>query len=119
MRAAAVTKPLARRCPERRRPSAVGAEGRGPLGPPPQRLPAGRRAAAIRCPVLFAVYDDDLSAPSELTERVAGRVPGGEVARQRGRHYAPFMESHEDAVDAEVSFLRAHLVERSRAPAIA
>jgi pimeloyl-ACP methyl ester carboxylesterase len=78
----------------------------------------GRRAAAIRCPVLFVVCDDDRSAPSDLTERVASRVPGGEVARLRGRHYAPFMESHEEAVDAQVSFLRAHLVERSREPAL-
>lgn len=79
----------------------------------------GRRAAAIRCPVLFVVCDDDLSAPSDLTERVASRVPAGEVTRLRGRHYAPFLESHEEALDAQVSFLRTHLLERGRKPALA
>lgn len=79
----------------------------------------GRRAADIRCPVLFMVCDDDRSAPSDLTEKVASRVPTAEVARLRGRHYAPFMEAHEEAVDAQVSFLRAHLLERSEQPALA
>lgn len=79
----------------------------------------GRRAADIRCPILFMVCDDDRSAPSDLTEKVASRVPTAEVARLRGRHYAPFMEAHEEAVDAQVTFLRAHLLERTEQPALA
>jgi pimeloyl-ACP methyl ester carboxylesterase len=77
-----------------------------------------RRAGEIRCPVLFVVCDDDLSAPSDLTEKVASRVPAGEIARLPGRHYAPFMEAHEEAVDVQVAFLRARLLERDAQPAL-
>jgi uncharacterized protein len=75
----------------------------------------GRRAAKIRCPVLFMVCDEDRSAPTDLTLKTAARVAGAEIARLPGGHYAPFMEAHESAVDAQVSFLRAHLGDRAPA----
>ncbi|MDR3031691.1 MAG: alpha/beta hydrolase, partial [Kitasatospora sp.] len=70
----------------------------------------GLRAAGIRCPLLVVVCDQDRSALPGPAVRAAGAAPRGEVVHLPGRHYAPFLESHERAVAAELAFLRAHLL---------
>jgi hypothetical protein len=48
------------------------------------------------------------------TDLFARRLPGG--------HYAPFLDGHEQAVEAELSFLRRHVLDDAqadRAPAVA
>lgn len=70
----------------------------------------GRAARRITCPLLVLVCDDDRAAPPEPAVRAAAGVALGEVVRLPGRHYAPFLEQHEPAVEAELSFLRRHLV---------
>ena len=44
-----------------------------------------------------------------------GARPARRLVRLPGSHYAPFMDAHEQAVDAELSFLRRHLLDRSAA----
>jgi fermentation-respiration switch protein FrsA (DUF1100 family) len=69
----------------------------------------GRLAAQVRCPLLVVVCDGDQSALAGPAVRAARRAPGAELARLPGGHYAPFLEAHEQAVEAELSFLRRHL----------
>jgi pimeloyl-ACP methyl ester carboxylesterase len=78
----------------------------------------GRRAAEIRCPFLFVVCEDDRSSPADLAVQAASRVPGSELARLPGGHYAPFLEAHERAVEIQLSFLQTHLVDHSREPVL-
>jgi uncharacterized protein len=42
---------------------------------------------------------------------VARRAPRSELVRLPGSHYSPFLDGHEPAVEAELGFLRAHLLE--------
>jgi fermentation-respiration switch protein FrsA (DUF1100 family) len=42
--------------------------------------------------------------------RAAGRAPRAELVRLPGGHYEPFLGGHERAVEAELSFLRRHLL---------
>ncbi len=74
----------------------------------------GRAAPQVRCPLLVLVCDQDQSALAGPAARAAQRAPHGELVRMRGGHYQPFLEGHEQAVDAELSFLRQHLLDRSR-----
>jgi hypothetical protein len=55
------------------------------------------------------VCDQDQSALAAPATRAAARAPGGELVTVRGGHYAPFLAGHEDAVQAEVAFLRRHV----------
>lgn len=66
----------------------------------------GRYAARVRCPLLVVVAEDDRSALAEPGVRVAAAAPHGELVSLPGGHYAPFLEGHELAVQAELSFLR-------------
>lgn len=70
----------------------------------------GRAAERARCPVLVLVADQDRSAPPGPAVEAARRLPRGELVHVPGGHYAPFLESHEQAVGAEVAFLRRHLL---------
>ncbi|WP_194894321.1 alpha/beta hydrolase [Catenulispora pinisilvae] len=70
----------------------------------------GRDASRIRCPLLVLACDQDQTALATPAVAVARRVPGAELVRMPGGHYAPFLERHEEAVDAEVSFLRRRLL---------
>ena len=89
----------------------LAAGGRRPLGAPPWSFyRPGRDAPRVRCPLLVLVCDQDQSA-------LAG--PAAERRRRRrrrswfawpGGHYAPFLDGHEQAVQAELSFLRRHLL---------
>lgn len=69
----------------------------------------GRAARRISCPLLVVVCDDDRTALVEPGLRVAERAPRAELIRLPGGHYAPFLEAHHAAAEAEVSFLRKHL----------
>jgi len=76
----------------------------------------GRAASRVECPLLVVVCEQDRSALAAPAIRAAGLAPHSEVVRLAGTHYAPFLDSHEQAVAAELSFLHRHLIDR-RAPA--
>jgi pimeloyl-ACP methyl ester carboxylesterase len=71
-----------------------------------------RHASQVRCPLLVLACDQDQSADPASAVRAAQLAPGAELVRLPGRHYAPFLEAHEQAVAAELAFLRAHLLLR-------
>jgi uncharacterized protein len=71
----------------------------------------GRYASRVRCPLLVLVCDQDQSALAEPAVRAAKRAPSSELVRLPGGHYEPFLGGHEQAVQAELSFLRRHLLE--------
>lgn len=66
-------------------------------------------AGQIRCPILYVVCADDRSALAAPTLAAAAQSPKAEVVQVPGNHYAPFLESHEPVVEAELSFLDRHL----------
>ena len=66
-------------------------------------------AAQVRCPLLFVVCNDDRSALAAPSVAAAAQAPNAELVRLPGNHYAPFLEAHEDAVEAELAFLSRHL----------
>jgi pimeloyl-ACP methyl ester carboxylesterase len=72
----------------------------------------GRRARRIECPLLVVACRDDQSALAAPAIKVAERAPQAELVVLPGGHYAPFLDAHDDAVAAEVAFLRTHVVER-------
>ncbi|MGQ4387841.1 alpha/beta hydrolase [Streptomyces sp. SAS_270] len=74
----------------------------------------GRFASRVRCPLLVLVCDKDRTAYPAGAVDAARRAPGAELVRLSGGHYAPFLDAHEQAVDAQLSFLRRQLL---RAPA--
>ncbi|MFI0151541.1 alpha/beta hydrolase [Streptomyces lydicus] len=76
------------------------------------RYRPGRHASRIRCPLLVVVCDQDQSVLPDPAVRAARNAPASEVVHLPGRHYAPFLESHEQAVAAEISFLMNHLAPR-------
>ncbi|WP_240361442.1 MULTISPECIES: alpha/beta fold hydrolase [unclassified Streptomyces] len=73
----------------------------------------GRHASRIQCPLLVVVCDQDQSALPGPAIRAARNAPQSEVVHLTGLHYAPFLESHEQAVAAEISFLEKHLDSRN------
>jgi uncharacterized protein len=75
----------------------------------------GRYASRARCPLLVLVCDQDRSALAEPAARAARRAPRAELVRMPGGHYEPFLDGHERAVEAELSFLRRHLLSHERA----
>jgi uncharacterized protein len=70
----------------------------------------GRAASRVRCPLLVVVCDQDQSVLPDPGIRAASAAPHGELVRLPGGHYAPFLEAHEQAVAAELAFLRRHLL---------
>jgi len=70
----------------------------------------GRHAYRIRCPLLVVVADQDRSALAEPSAVAARRATAGELFRVAGGHYAPFTGAHEQVVEAELAFLRRHLL---------
>jgi pimeloyl-ACP methyl ester carboxylesterase len=75
----------------------------------------GRVTSRIQCPLLVLVCDQDQTTLAASSVRAARRAPDAELVRLPGGHYAPFLEEHERAVQAELSFLRRHLIEPPRA----
>jgi pimeloyl-ACP methyl ester carboxylesterase len=74
----------------------------------------GRDASRVRCPLLVLVCDTDQSALARPAVRAARRARHAELIHLPGGHYAPFMDAHEQAVAAELSFLRRHLLDHAR-----
>lgn len=72
----------------------------------------GRAASRVRCPLLVLACDQDQSALPGPAVDAARRAPHAELVRLPGGHYAPFLDVHEQAVEAELSFLRRHLLDR-------
>jgi uncharacterized protein len=72
----------------------------------------GRYAVRVRSPLLVVVCDDDATTPARLTMAAVRGAPRAEVVRLPGGHYEPFLGGHERAVDAELSFLREHVLDR-------
>jgi len=70
----------------------------------------GRDTHRITCPLLVLVCDQDQVALAEPAVFAAGRAPRSELVHLQGGHYDPFLEGHEQAVEAEVSFLQKHLL---------
>lgn len=70
----------------------------------------GRYATRVRCPLLVVVCDDDQSAVPAPAVRAAEQLPGAELVRLPGGHYAPFMDAYQQTVDAELAFLRRRLL---------
>ena len=75
----------------------------------------GRYASRARCPLLVLVCDQDQSALAEPAVRAARRARRAELVRMPGGHYEPFLGGHERAVEAELSFLRRHLLDPAHA----
>jgi pimeloyl-ACP methyl ester carboxylesterase len=73
----------------------------------------GRFAARVRCPLQVVVCEQDMSALAAPAIRAARRAPRAELVQLPGGHYAPFIEQHEQAVEAELSFLRRHVLEQA------
>ncbi len=71
----------------------------------------GRLARRIECPLLVVACEADQSAIAAPAVKVAERARQAELVVLPGGHYAPFLEAHDDAVAAELAFLRKHLVE--------
>lgn len=71
----------------------------------------GRHASRVRCPLLVLVCDQDQSALAEPAVSAAKRAPYGELVRMPGGHYEPFLGGHEQATEAELSFLGRHLLD--------
>ena len=75
----------------------------------------GRAARRVQGPLLVLACDQDRTALPGPAIRAAGRAPRGELVRLPGGHYAPFLEQHEQAVEAQLDFLRRHLLEPAAA----
>ncbi len=75
----------------------------------------GRDASRVRCPLLVLVCDQDQTAPAGPAASAAQRAARAELVRMPGGHYEPFLGGHEEAAGAELSFLRWHLLDHSRA----
>jgi uncharacterized protein len=75
----------------------------------------GRHASRVQCPLLVVVCDRDQSALAAPAIRAARRAPRAELVQLPGGHYAPFLDQHEQAAEAELSFLRRQRLERSAA----
>jgi pimeloyl-ACP methyl ester carboxylesterase len=74
----------------------------------------GRYASRVRCPLLVLVCDQDQSALAWPAAAAANLAVQGELVRMPGGHYEPFLDGHEQAVAAELSFLRQHLLDPSQ-----
>jgi len=70
----------------------------------------GRYAPRIACPLLVLACDQDQTSLAEPAIRAANRAPHGELVHMPGGHYEPFLGGHEQAVEAELSFLCQHLL---------
>jgi pimeloyl-ACP methyl ester carboxylesterase len=69
-----------------------------------------RDAHKVGCPLLVVVCDGDQTNPPAPAAEAAARAPQGHLVRLPGGHYGPFLEAHEEAVEAELGFLREHLL---------
>jgi uncharacterized protein len=69
-----------------------------------------RKAARVRCPILFALADDDVVTPADVAAKAAARAPQAEVRHYPGGHFDPYVgELFERVVREETEFLVSHL----------
>jgi pimeloyl-ACP methyl ester carboxylesterase len=73
-------------------------------------------APKVKCPLLYVVCEDDQSALAAPSLKAAAQTPGATVVRVPGGHYAPFLDAHEQVVDAELAFLARHLSGKNQSP---
>ncbi len=69
------------------------------------RYQAKRFADQVHCPMLIVVANDDTSALAEPAKKAAAKVPLGQLVEVEGGHYAPYLDAHEEVVEAQLSFL--------------
>jgi dienelactone hydrolase len=68
-------------------------------------------ASKIRCPILFAIAQNDVVTPTDLAEKAAARAPHAEVVRYPGGHFDPYVgELFERVVADQCAFLGRHLL---------
>lgn len=60
---------------------------------------------------VVVVCEQDQSASPTAAVRATRRAPRAELVWLPGGHCAPFLDAHERAVDAELSFLRRHVLD--------
>lgn len=70
----------------------------------------GRAAARISCPLQVVVYDDDETVLTAPGIKAAQRAAQGELVQLAGDHYAAFESARAATLDAEIAFLRRHVV---------
>jgi len=76
-----------------------------------------RKAAQVRCPILFCLATGDVITPPDLAEKAAARAPRAEVLRYPGGHFDPYVgELFERVVADQVAFFSRHLA-LARSPA--
>jgi uncharacterized protein len=64
------------------------------------------KVARVRCPILFAVADDDVVTPPDLAVKAAARAPRAELRRYPGGHFDPYVgELFERVVADQTEFL--------------
>lgn len=69
-----------------------------------------RHAAAVRCPILFVVLQDDVVTPPDLAESAAALAPRSELLSYPGGHFDPYVgELFERVAAAEAEFLAREL----------
>jgi pimeloyl-ACP methyl ester carboxylesterase len=69
-----------------------------------------RKVGRVRCPILFALANDDVVTPPDLAAKAAGRAPRAELRRYPGGHFDPYVgELFERVVADETEFLVNHL----------
>ena len=66
----------------------------------------GRLASSVQCPLLIVASTDDETIPIASTRAVVKRSPSVDLVEVAGGHYAPFLESFDECVTAEIAFLR-------------
>jgi dienelactone hydrolase len=70
-----------------------------------------RVASKVRCPILFAIADNDVVTPTDLAHKAAKRAPHAEVVTYPGGHFDPYVgELFERVVADQCSFLGRHLL---------
>ncbi len=75
----------------------------------------GCDASRVACRLLVLVCDQDQTALAGPAVAAAQRAPRAELVRLPGGHYEPFLDGHEQAAGAELSFLRRQLLDHSQA----
>jgi dienelactone hydrolase len=69
-----------------------------------------RKVPRVRCPILFALAEDDVITPPDLAAKAAANAPLAEVRHYPGGHFDPYVgELFETVVADETEFLRRHL----------
>ena len=70
-----------------------------------------RAAARVRCPIMFAIAQDDAVTPPDLAQEAAAKAPRAEVKLYPGGHFDTYVEPLFDRVVAdETEFLARHLL---------